>query len=40
MHASSDIRRSVSNVSDSIEQAVGGVKDDDNDGDSGEGAAL
>jgi PE-PPE domain len=37
--ASSDISRAVSNVSDSIEQAVGGAKHDGNDGDSGEGAA-
>ena len=33
------IRRAVTNVSNSIEQAVDGAKDDDNDGDSGEGAA-
>jgi hypothetical protein len=37
--ASSDIRRAVSSVSDSIKQAVDGANHDDNDGDSGEGAA-
>jgi hypothetical protein len=38
-NASADITKVVTKVSDSIEQAVDGVKDDDNDGDSGEGAA-
>ena len=37
--ASSYIRRAVSNVSGSIEPAVKGAKDSDNDADSGEGAA-